>query len=103
MPRLYSIFNGSHGLVYFNVYPNLSLSLTDPNILEAATLNIKTHGYNFMPGSETIMIVFRIHHKILNTLAPKAKQITKPGKTILVETNLLSSNIATNRILNGKK
>ena len=73
--------------------------MTDPNILEAATLNLKTNGYNFMPGSETIAVIFRIHYKVLNTLAPKAKQITKPGKTILVETNLLSSNIATNRIL----
>ena len=52
-----------------------------------------------MPGSETIAVIFRIHYKVLNTLAPKVKQITKPGKTILVETNLLSSNIATNRIL----
>jgi len=49
-----------HGPVYFNVYPNLSLSLTDPNILEAATLNLKTNGYNFMPGSETIAVIFRI-------------------------------------------
>ena len=47
-----------HGPVYFNVYPNLSISLTDPNILEAATLNIKTNGYNFMPGSETIVVIF---------------------------------------------
>ena len=36
-----------HGPVYFIVYPNLCMSLTDPNILEAASLNIKTHEYNF--------------------------------------------------------
>ena len=88
-----------HGPVYFNIYPNLSLSLTDPNILEVATLNIKTHGCNFMSESETIAVIFRIHYKVLNTLVPKTKQITKPGKTTLVETDLLSSNIATNRIL----
>ena len=52
-----------------------------------------------MSRSETIAVIFRVHYKVLNTLAPKAKQITKAGKTILVETNLLSSNIATNRIL----
>lgn len=38
--------------LYFNVYPNLSLSLTDPNILESISLNIKTNGYDIMPGTE---------------------------------------------------
>ena len=52
-----------HGSVYFNVYPDLCLSLTDPNLLEAASLNIKTHEYNFFLGSETIAIVYRIHYK----------------------------------------
>ena len=52
-----------------------------------------------MLGFEAIAVIFRIHYKVFNTLAPKTKQITKSGKTTLVETNLLSSNIATNRIL----
>lgn len=92
-----------HGPVYFNVYPNLSLSLTDVNLLEAITLNLKTFGYNFLPGSETIAIIYRVHFKILNTLAPKARHLTKPGQTTLVETNLLTSKVATNRIINWEE
>ncbi|XP_074299059.1 uncharacterized protein LOC141630079 [Silene latifolia] len=40
-------FSLAHGPVYFDVYPNLQLSLTDANILDALTLNVKTHGYNY--------------------------------------------------------
>jgi len=86
-----------HGPVYFNVYPDLSLSLTDPNLLEATSLIIKTYGYEFLPRSETIAIIYRIHYKALSTLAPKAKYHLAPGKTILVETNLLSSHVVVNR------
>ncbi|KAG5579413.1 hypothetical protein H5410_050040 [Solanum commersonii] len=33
----------AYGPVYFNTQPNLQLSLTDVNILNALTLNVKTH------------------------------------------------------------
>ncbi|KAL8493010.1 hypothetical protein ACS0TY_024281 [Phlomoides rotata] len=39
------------GPVYFDVYPNLSLSLSDSNICDSLTLNIKTHGYNYIKGT----------------------------------------------------
>ncbi|XP_068636033.1 uncharacterized protein [Aristolochia californica] len=48
----------SRGPVYFNVHPNLTLSLTDRNLLESLQLRILTQGYNFIPGTETIA---RIH------------------------------------------
>ncbi|KAL8488701.1 hypothetical protein ACS0TY_024840 [Phlomoides rotata] len=48
--------NLAHGPVYFDVYPNLCLSLSDINILEALPLNVKTHGYNYTPGTEVICI-----------------------------------------------
>ncbi|KAG5594630.1 hypothetical protein H5410_035862 [Solanum commersonii] len=43
----------AYGPVYFNTQPNLQLSLSDANILDALTLNIKTHGYNYASGSES--------------------------------------------------
>ncbi|KAG5612058.1 hypothetical protein H5410_023339 [Solanum commersonii] len=36
----------AYGPVYFNAQPNLQLSLTDSNILDASTLNVKMHSYN---------------------------------------------------------
>ena len=42
------------GLVYFNCYPNFALSLSDRNIMDALTLNVKTDGYYMKEGSDTI-------------------------------------------------
>jgi hypothetical protein len=88
----------AHGPVYFNVYPNLQLSLSDINILEAVTLNVKTHGYNYIPGSEVICICYRIYYKPLYTLNPQCRLVDKPvNETILIETNFSQSNITTRR------
>ncbi|PKU76477.1 hypothetical protein MA16_Dca001081 [Dendrobium catenatum] len=89
-----------HGPVYFNTFPNLSLSLTDVHLFEAIKLHLQLHGYNFLPGSETIALIYRIHFKVMNTLSPKVKKIVQPNsRTTLIETNLLASNIATNRVI----
>ncbi|KAL8503307.1 hypothetical protein ACS0TY_022155 [Phlomoides rotata] len=65
----------ANGPIYFDVYPNLCLSLYDINILEALTLNIKTHGYNYTPGTEVICIYYRIYYKPLFTLNPRCSRI----------------------------
>ncbi|KAK1360087.1 MP domain-containing protein [Heracleum sosnowskyi] len=88
-----------HGPVYFDVSPNLNLSLSDDNLLDAMQLTIHTNGYNFKQGSEIIAICYRIYYKVLNTLNPKARQISFPGTTNVVQTNLLTSNIVTNRLI----
>ncbi|KAI5402942.1 hypothetical protein KIW84_050512 [Lathyrus oleraceus] len=88
-----------HGPVYFDVSQNLTLSLSDKNLLDAIQLTVHTDGYNFKPGSEIIVICYRIYYKVLTTLNPKAKQLAFPGTTTLVQTNLLTSNVATNRLI----
>lgn len=89
----------AHGPVYFNVYPNLQLSLSDVNILESLTLNVKTHGYDYMPGSELICICYRIYFKPLTTMNPKCKRFSKNNETILIESNLDMSKISTRKII----
>lgn len=90
----------AHGPVYFNVYPNLQLSLSDVNILDALTLNVKLHGYNYLPGSELICLHYRICFKLLNTLTPRCKIISKPSdETILIETNFYKSQISTRKTI----
>ena len=39
------------GPVYFNCYPDLTLTLNDPNIVKALTLNIASSGYHMEEGS----------------------------------------------------
>ncbi|KAG5579668.1 hypothetical protein H5410_050295 [Solanum commersonii] len=81
----------AYGPVYFNAQPNLQLSLTDSNILDALTLNVKTHGYNYAPGSELICLSYRIYYKLLATLNPRCKLYDTSDQTILVETNFARS------------
>ncbi|WMV58231.1 hypothetical protein MTR67_051616 [Solanum verrucosum] len=65
----------AYGPVYFNAQPNLQLSLTDSNILDALTLNVKMHGYNYAAGSELICLSYRIYFKLLATLNPRYKKL----------------------------
>ncbi|KAG5577379.1 hypothetical protein H5410_057513 [Solanum commersonii] len=81
----------AYGLVYFNTQPNLQLSLTDSNILDALTLNVKTHGYNYAPGSELICLSYCIYYKLLATLNSRCKLYDTSDHTILVETNFTKS------------
>ncbi|KAG5609956.1 hypothetical protein H5410_021237 [Solanum commersonii] len=87
----------AYGPVYFNAQPNLQLSLTDSNILDALTLNVKTHGYNHAPGSELICLSYRIYYKLLATLNPRCKLYDTSDQTILVETNFTRSKVTTRR------
>jgi hypothetical protein len=87
----------SHGPVYFNVYPNLTLSLTDRNLTDSLNLRIQTQGYNFKAGSEAIAIVYRVYYKVMNTLAPNVLRASPYGHTVLIDTNLTTSKVATPR------
>ncbi|GAV72134.1 MP domain-containing protein, partial [Cephalotus follicularis] len=70
--------------VYFDRYPNLTISLTDTNILETLKINIKLYGYNMLPGSEIIAIIHRIHYKATNSKCPKSLvNLTKEEITIM--------------------
>ncbi|KAG9447876.1 hypothetical protein H6P81_014004 [Aristolochia fimbriata] len=89
----------TNGPVYFNIYPDLALSMTDPHLLKALSLNLITHNYEFQRGSETIAIVYRIYYRVLNTLASHVKIASEKGKTTLVESNILSTKTAIPRTL----
>jgi len=89
----------AYGPVYFNTQPNLQLSLTDVNILDALTLNVKTHGYNYAPGSELICLSYRIYFKLLSTLNPRCRLYDISNQTILVETNFARSKVTTRRLI----
>ncbi|KAG5581146.1 hypothetical protein H5410_051773 [Solanum commersonii] len=87
----------AYGPIYFNAQPNLQLSLTDSNILDDLTLNVKTHGYNYAAGSELICFSYRIYYKLLATLNPRCKLYDTSDQTILVETNFARSKVTTRR------
>ncbi|KAL4192672.1 hypothetical protein AMTRI_Chr06g195420 [Amborella trichopoda] len=81
------------GPIYFNCFPNFSVSLTDSNILDILTINLKTHGFNMVHGSQNLAIVYRIYYKVMNTLSPNTLKLDQKDQTILFQTNIEKSNM----------
>ena len=73
--------------VYFNCYPDLTLTLDDPNIVKALTLNIASSGYHMEEGSKPFALIYRIYYRLLGTqMNPCAKIPREPsGKTMLIQ------------------
>lgn len=92
-----------HGPIYFNVYPNLTLSLSDSNIGESLNLRIQTNGYDYLPGFEVIAVIYRIYYKAINTINPKVRQLGPTDQTVLIQTNMFTSNVATNRLISWEE
>ncbi|KAG5614695.1 hypothetical protein H5410_014519 [Solanum commersonii] len=93
----------AYGPVYFNAYPNLQISLQDENSLSSLMLNVKLHGYDYMPGTEVVCICYRIYYKLLHTLNPMCKIIDFKNETILIETNFDKSKVVTRRPIKWKE
>ncbi|GAV71502.1 MP domain-containing protein, partial [Cephalotus follicularis] len=82
-----------NGPVYFDGYPDLTISLTDKNILETLKINIKLHGYNMLPGSEIIAIIHHVHYKATNSICPKSLVNMSKGETTMMKCVTNDSNI----------
>ncbi|KAM7466334.1 hypothetical protein LguiB_013896 [Lonicera macranthoides] len=87
------------GPVYFNCFPNFSVSMTDKHILDTLTLNIQMNGYDLKEGCEHINVTYKVHYKVMNTLSPNAKRYDPKGKTTIIETNILKSDIVVPRTI----
>ncbi|GAV84490.1 LOW QUALITY PROTEIN: MP domain-containing protein, partial [Cephalotus follicularis] len=82
-----------NGPIYFDGYPDLTISLTDKNILETLKINIKLHGYNMLPGSEIIAIIHHVHYKATNSICPKSLVNLLNGETTMMKCVTNDSNI----------
>ena len=75
------------GPVYFNCYLDLILTLDDPNIIKALTLNIASSSYHMEEGSKPFALIYCIYYRLLGTkLNPGAINHREPsGKTMLIK------------------
>lgn len=92
----------SHGPVYFDIYPNLSVSMTDANLSDVLELKVLTHNYEYKPGSPHFSVHSRIYLKVLTTLNPYVRKKTNTGQTVLIETNLYNSQVAVPKLIPWK-
>ncbi|KAG5573020.1 hypothetical protein H5410_062786, partial [Solanum commersonii] len=68
----------------------------DENSLSSLMLNVKLHGYDYMPAI-VVCICYRIYYKLLHTLNLMCKVIDLKNETILIETNFDKSKVVTRR------
>jgi hypothetical protein len=76
-----SSFNGP---IHFDVFPNLTISLDDINILKALTLNVLTSGYDMEEGSKPLSIIYRIYYKLMKTNLDPQAVIKNAGQSTLL-------------------
>ena len=83
--------SGLHdGPVHFNCFPDFTLSLSDPHILKALTLNIKTAGQitNIHGGSHALVLIYRVYYISIKTNLNFHVLIKSPkDQTLLIQSN----------------
>lgn len=92
-----SLYNGP---IYFDTFPNITLSMNDVNISKALTLNVLTSGYDMLIGSQPVVIIYRIYYKLLKTnLNPQAVIKNLGESTLLIQSSSRDANILIPRMM----
>lgn len=94
----------SEGPVYFNSFPNFSVSLLDPTILKTLTLTIQTSRFDMDPESLNMALIYRIFIKVMNIVTPDVNLRNnlvkdKCGETTVFQINPMKVNISVPRTL----
>ncbi|KAG5146567.1 hypothetical protein JHK84_032110 [Glycine max] len=87
------------GPVYFNCYPNKTVSLMDRNILDSLFLNIHFHGLDMKEGSIPATLIYRIQYKVMNTCASRVLLKPQRGETTLFITDMTKANVSLPRTI----
>ncbi|RDX94777.1 hypothetical protein CR513_22806, partial [Mucuna pruriens] len=87
------------GPVYFNCYPNKTVSLMDRNILDSLFLNIKFHGLDMKESSIPAALIYRIQYKVMNTCASRVLLKPQKGETTLFITDMTKANVSLPRTI----
>ncbi|KAH1256619.1 polyprotein [Glycine max] len=82
------------GPIYFNCYPNKTVSLMDKNILDSLFLNIHFHGLDMKEGSIPAALIYRIQYKVMNTCASRVLLKPQRGETTLFITDMTKANVS---------
>ena len=84
----------SSGPIHFDCFPIFTVSLHDPHIRTALTLNIKTLGTLVVLGTKQLALIYRVYYKCIRTnLNVQALNKKAKGETTLIQTTTLGSQI----------
>lgn len=81
--------------IYFDCFPDFTVSLKHINILDSLTLNVKTSNYKtkirFLPGA----IIYRFQYKAMSSaFNTGAMRSSYKGETVLFKTDLQRSHLS---------
>ncbi|XP_043810348.1 uncharacterized protein LOC122723141 [Manihot esculenta] len=83
----------SEGPISFEVYPDMTISLNDLNILESIVLEVKTHNCRMKQGPIPIALIYKIYYKAMNSaFGTKYKLRSKKGEIKFLQTDLTKTN-----------
>lgn len=88
--------NIANGPIYFNCYPNFTVGLFDPNILDTLTLTVKTKNLEFKEKTGAAVIIYRVYYKTMTTtIEPKTRLSSPRDETVIFEANTTHAKIRT--------
>ena len=93
------------GPVHFNCFPDFTLSLRDPYILDVLTLNIQLNGSftNMKEKVHNIALIYRIYYKCIKTnLNVQALHKSPKDKTLLIQSSSNDTNINIPKMIEQK-
>jgi hypothetical protein len=89
------------GPVYFDCYPDFTVSLSDPHILKALTLSIRTQGYRVLEGVQPLALIYRIYYKCTETNMNFQTINRSPrNQTMLIQSSQSNASIHVPRTIN---
>ena len=81
------------GPIYFNSFPDLTVSLKDKNISDVLTLNLAIFGLDMKSGSVPINLTYRVRYKVMMSMISRSLKPKQTGETTLFLTDTTKARV----------
>jgi hypothetical protein len=82
------------GPVYFDCFPDFTVSLSDSHILKVLTLSNRTQGYRVLEGVQPLALIYRIYYKCTGTnMNFQAINRSPRNQTMLIQSSQSNTSI----------
>uniref|UniRef100_A0A9I9DAE0 Polyprotein n=1 Tax=Cucumis melo TaxID=3656 RepID=A0A9I9DAE0_CUCME len=89
----------SDGPMFFNIFPNITMSLFHPKLCESLVLIAMVQGFEQLPqGTSPISLMWRTCYKLQGSAFPTALIESPQGKTVFFQTDFENSKVAVQKV-----
>ncbi|KGN66494.1 hypothetical protein Csa_006902 [Cucumis sativus] len=87
------------GPIFFNIFPNITMPIFHPKLLESFVLIAMVQGFEQLPqGTSPISLMWRTCYKLQASALPTALIESPQGKTVFFQTNFENSKVADQKV-----